>query len=116
MAPVVLWIVVALVVAALVMLVASLAGAAASRSRGAGEFLTDVRSGLRRDRGRRGGLLADARKDLVEAAEAETGSVDELFSLGEPAETDYVRPGELVGTFGRATSRALRTAPRPGRR
>ena len=115
MAPVALWIVVALVVAALVLLVAGLASVAGGGSRGTQEVLTDVRAGLRRDRGRRGGLLADARKDLVEAAEAEAGSVEEIFSLGEPVETDYVRPGELVGTFGRATSRALRTAPRLSR-
>ena len=113
MAPVALWIVVALVVAALVILVASVAG---GRSGGSQGFVTDLRGGLRRDRGRAGGFLADARKELGEVAEVEPGSVEEIFSLGEQPERGYVRPGEIVGSIGRATSRALRTAPGGGRR
>lgn len=113
MAPVVLWIVLALVVAALVILVAGVAG---GRSGGSQGFVTDLRGGLRREHGRVGGFLTDARKELTDAAEVEAGGVEEIFSLGEPPERDYVRPGEIAGSIGRATSRALRTSSRAGRR
>ena len=106
MAPVVSWIIVALVAAAATMLVASVAG---GRSGGLRQFLADLRAGLRRDRSRpRGGMLGDVRRDLAEAADVERSSVDELFTFGPQEGSAYVHPQELSQTLGRATIRAVR--------
>ncbi len=111
MAPVLLWIVVALVSAAAVFVVASLAGGG---SGGVRQFLADLRAGLRRGRDDgEGGVFADARKDLVEAAEAESSSVDEIFVIGEPQESAYLGTEDIARTLGRATGR-VRGPGRPG--
>lgn len=106
MAPVVTWILVALVAAAATLLVASVAE---GRSGGLRQFLTDLRGGLRRDRSRaRGGMLGDVRRDLAAAADVEKSSVDDLFAFGPQEGSAYVHPEELSQTLGRATTRAVR--------
>ncbi|WP_182113550.1 MULTISPECIES: hypothetical protein [unclassified Actinotalea] len=103
MAPVVAWIVVALVVAGVVLLVAN--SASGRSSRGPGEFWADLRAGLRR--GRRGGVLTGLRQEMAEVAEADSGSVEDIFAIGSPEDRDYVQPDEILSTLARATKRAL---------
>ncbi|MBX9246958.1 hypothetical protein ICW40_19385 [Actinotalea ferrariae] len=101
MAPVVVWIIVALVSAVVVLVVA---GAASGRTGGGREVLADLRSGLRRDHRR--GMLRGVREEMAEVAEAEGGSVEDIFAIGEPDERDYVQAQDLVQTLGRATGRS----------
>lgn len=107
MAPIVMWTVVALVAAVVVIVIGSVAG---GRAGGMRQFLTDLRAGLRRDRDgdedRAGGFLADARRDLVEAAEVESSSVDEIFTIGEPQQTAYLGTGDIAETLNRAAGRS----------
>ena len=106
MAPIVMWIVVALAAAVVVILVASVAG---GRSGGMRQFLADLRAGLRRDRGPGeggGGFLADARRDLADADEVETSSVEEIFTIGEPQQTAYLGTRDIADTLNRAAGRA----------
>ena len=115
MAPVVIWILVALLTAVVVLLVASVADGRSSRD---GSFLQLMRSGVRRSRGsgRGGGLLADARRELAETAEVEHSSVDELFVIGEEQPSAYVGTEELTQTLSRATQRAVRGVTQLARR
>lgn len=92
MAPVLSWILVALVGAAVVLVVASLAG---GRSGDPRQFLADLRSGLHREG--RAGMFSDVRRDHSEAADVETGSVDDVFLVGRPDDHDYLRPPDLSG-------------------
>lgn len=104
MAPVVVWIVVALVVAVVVLVVG---GAAGGRSAGVRDFLADLRSGLRRDRGP--GMIRGLREEMAEVADVEPGSVEDIFAVGRPDDRDYVQAQDLVETLHRATGRARRT-------
>jgi hypothetical protein len=111
MAPVVAWIVVALVTA-LVVIVG--AGTATGRNRrGIRQFVADLRSRNRHapDAGSIG-LLAGARQELRTSAEAEEGSVADLFSIGEVPERAYVEPAVLAEPIVRATRRTLHLARR----
>ncbi|HWS57081.1 MAG TPA: hypothetical protein VN257_00950 [Actinotalea sp.] len=101
MSPVVVTLLVALVSAVVVLAVVARDGGS---SRG---LVSDLRSGLRRG-GRREGLLAGARRDLVEAAETEPSNVEEIFLLGSPTAQDYVRADDLTEPVVRATQRAAR--------
>lgn len=105
MAPVVIWILVALATAGVVLLIASVTG---DRSGGVREFVDDLRAGLSRRQGPREGLLAGARRELVEVADVETSSVDDLFAVGQPQEVAYVAAEELAETLTRAKDRAVR--------
>ena len=103
MAPVLSWILVALVGAAAVIVVASVAGGSSSGPR---QFLADLRAGLRR--GGRVGMFSDVRRDHAEAADADTGSVDDVFLVGEPDDRDYLRPPEFVDRPNRGRTPAHR--------
>lgn len=92
MAPIVTWIVVAFVVAVGVLLFALVAGGRNGGTRG---FVADLRAGLRRAKEDDGpGLLADTRRELTDAADAESASVAELFDIGEPQEVAYLGTGD----------------------
>lgn len=105
MAPVITWTLVALVVAAVVMVLAALVG---GRSGGLKEFLGDLRAGLRR-KGRDAAEAAETATGAGRDALAdESGSVEEIFTVGQPQETDYVNPEQIAHTLGRATQRAVR--------
>lgn len=108
MTPVILWTVVALVVAAVVMVVA---GGLSGRSGGMRQFVADLDAGLRsllvRDedaRRRRRALAQDE-------DEEEDGTLAELFTVGTPQSTDYLTTEELTAPFARASER-LRAARR----
>jgi hypothetical protein len=118
MAPVVIWILVALLTAGAVLLVASVADGRSSRSSGDGNVLQLMRSGVRRSRGagRGRGLLADARRELAETADVETSSVDEIFVIGEHQPAAYVGTEELTQTLHRARRRAARGVAQIARR
>lgn len=88
MAPIVLWTLVAFVVAVVVMVVA----VAVAGDGGGRQFLSDLRAGLRREARRE--LFVDLRAD-ADDADAES-SVDELFTVGRPTETAYLDPDRLV--------------------
>lgn len=106
MGPVVAWIVVAVVVALVILLVAGTASGAVGGG-GVRRFVADLRAGLRRgpDAGR-AGFIAGARQDMQDAADAEEGSVEEIFDLGESPESAYVQPEEIARTLTRATHAA----------
>ncbi len=95
MAPIVTWILVALVTAFLVMLVAGTTSGVARP--GPRQFVRELRDGLRRrpDSGSVG-LVRGARIELTQAADAE-GSVDDLFRIGQTPARAYVDPVELAG-------------------
>jgi hypothetical protein len=114
MGPVVIWIVVALTAAAVVVV---LAGVSGERSTTVRQFVGDLRTGLRRDR-RMGseGVLASARRELAEAAEVESSSVDELFLVGTPQDSAYVDAEELGGTLARVKDKAMSGVSRLTRR
>lgn len=101
MAPVVVWIIVALLTAVVVLVVA---GAVSARGGGPRSFVADLRSGLRRD-GRRG-LISGLREEMAEVDDVETGSVEDIFAVGHPAEQDYLRAGDLVQQLGRSSGRS----------
>lgn len=113
MAPVVVWIIVALVAGLGVVLVAS---ASEGRSNGGRRFFEDLRSGLskgRRSRART--IVADVRREHAELADVETSSVEEIFEIGrqqeahvDSVENAYVDTGEIAETLSRATHRAVR--------
>ena len=100
MAPVLSWILVALVGAAVVMVVASLAGGGSGGPR---QFLADLRGGLHRDG--RSGMFSDVRRDHAETADVETGSVEDVFLVGEVDDHDYLRPPEFVDRVHRGRTR-----------
>lgn len=97
----------ALVTAVVVMLVAGTTSGV--QRHGVGQFLRDLRAGAaRRDRGEEPGLVASARQELVESADAE-GGVEDLFRIGEAPRSAYVDPVELAAPLVGAT-RLLRRA------
>lgn len=101
MTPVIVWTVVALVVAAVVMVVA---GGLSGRAGGVRQFVTDLDAGLR-------SLLVrdeDARRQrraLRDDDEEEDGTLAELFTVGTPQSTDYLTTEELAAPFARASER-----------
>lgn len=101
MAPVVIWILVALLLAVVVLVVA---GASGGSSSGLRVLLADLRSGLRRDH--RAGMLSGLREEMAETADVTHGSVDDLFAIGEPEDHDYVTTDDLRETLGRVTGRS----------
>lgn len=107
MAPILTWIVVALVTALVVMAVAGTTSGA--QRRGVRSFVADVRDGLRRrEPGPSVGILASARRELAEAAEAE-GTLDDIFRVGQTPRAAYVEVGELARPLAGATRRLLGT-------
>lgn len=111
MAPVLAWIVVALVTAVVVIVAA---GTATGRSRrGVRQFVADLRMHNRHapDAGSVS-LLAGARQEHRTSAEAEEGSVADLFSIGEVPERAYVEPVVMAEPIVRATRRTLQLARR----
>ena len=111
MAPVVEWIVVALVTAVVVIVVAAMA---TGKSRhGIRQFVADFRSGIRRAPGAGSvGLFAGAREELSTSADAEEGRIADLFTLGERPEHAYVEPVDLARPIARVTRRTLHLARR----
>ena len=99
-----LWTLLALLLAAAVMVLAG-GGAAGVR-----RFVADLRQGLRRDEGaaEEPGLLASARRELADAADADAGTLEDLLARAEPAPDAYVRPEEIFGGLTRTTQRAVR--------
>ncbi len=91
MAPIVMWIAVAFVVATLVLLGVLVAG---SRSGGVRAFLADLRTDPDKEDDGGPGLLAATRRDMTEAADAESGSVEQLFDIGEPEQVGYLGTGD----------------------
>lgn len=108
MAPVLVWTLVSLVVAVIVVAVAS-SSPGAGRA-GSGHFGRDLRSAFRKDpeTGTRVGVIAQTRREMVEAADVETSSVEDIFSVGRTDGPDYVHPDEIAGTVARVTQRAVR--------
>lgn len=56
----------------------------------------------------RSGLIATARRDHADAADAESGSLDDLFADDDSDGDAYVRPEEIFGGLARTTQRAVR--------
>ncbi len=105
---IVIWVVVALLAAAGVLVLA----AWVTREPAPASFLVDLQSGLQRARDERTlGILASARQDHADAADVELSSVDDLFRVGRPVEVDYLDAealgANLVRTAGRARSVAV---------
>ena len=94
MAPIVTWILVALVTAVVVILVAGTTSGAPRP--GVRQFVRDLRDGSRDRQVESVGLIRGTHRELVGAAEAE-GSVDDLFRLGQSAGPAYVDPVEFAG-------------------
>ncbi len=105
---IVVWVVVALVAAAAV-----LVGAAwLTTDTAPATFFADLRSGLQTVRGRRGvggtrspGVIAGARRDLADVADVETSSVGDIFRVGRPTEHDYLDATQLTAGLVRTIDR-----------
>ena len=105
---IVVWVIVALVAAAGV-----LVGAAwLTTDTAPATFFADLRSGMQSARGDRGaggargpGVLAGARRDLADVADVETSSVDDIFRVGRPAEHDYLDTAQLTAGLVRTIDR-----------
>ncbi len=105
---IVVWVVVALLVSAGVLVLA----ARLTSEQAPATFVTDLRAGLRSSRsarrtpGARGtGILASARRDLAENADVDNCSVDDIFSVGRPAERDYLDTEQLSAGLARTIGR-----------
>ena len=105
MAPVVAWILVALLTALAVMFVAA---AVESRAHGGNGFLADLRAGLATGRAPRArGLVTEARREHAALADVESSSVDEIFEMHHDQEKAYVDAEEIGHTLLRVKRRAV---------
>ena len=103
---IVVWVVVALVAAAGVLV---LAGWVTGESAPA-TFFVDLRAGLRRSADSRGdGVLASARRERTDTAGAGHGSVDDIFAVGDPVENGYLDTEGLTAGITRTVGRVVRS-------
>ena len=73
-------------------------------------FFADLRAGLRRSGSSRAdGVLASARREHADAAEAGHGSIDDLFAVGNPVQKGYLDTEGLTAGITRTVSRVVRS-------
>lgn len=99
MGPVIASVAIAVLAAAVVLLIA----ARATSDRGEESFWAALRHGLHRDEsGSPMGVIASARRELAESAEADGSGLDDLFRAAVTDESPYLTTDDLVGRRTRA--------------